>query len=671
MVVSVQGYNGKKSKATQTACCIAGMLALAKGQKTLLLQLTKKDINNVENTFLGTNSVSAFKDLSLANTCIDSLLRSVGSTRMSVDDFDQNVTPLIRNVKNLLDITENTNDVNFDLTLLDREDDFVNIVESAKNIYENIILLAMENDCETLEMINENADLSIYCITQGHKKAGHAYGKKIVYLVTDYEPSSSITLKAIRKQYKEGGIMAPVNVYKLTRNVSVRDASINGTLLRFIRDNKNCQEYDRNYAWYQDMETICNLISDAPMDEISSTEWEVVETRIRINGELGKELKIRDREPSHLVAADEVEENKKPSPEVTDSEELEYEADSEIKTGVEDAPEESNPESAEETETEDEMLQDVLAEAVTQIKNPEKPAETKVEASDKQDVKAKPQNYVALKLKKGPKLHRNHETEDGSLESQEQQEPEEKKLKASVQEKTEEEWTAPVRHEPDLDSLSELEYEREEEPVKETQPEKKSVGTDKQVKEHEAEPEFVIQEEDEIFQEPVSKEAGHEPDPELDAEADFEQETGRLQAEDAIEEREMEYEPEDEGERAGEPEEAEQKPPVEETIEEEPVYEDRPWADEGVEEEYIPESIDLEDLMMQQNSAKPQRPAQQPKQVHKENNQNARQKKKEPTRETESQKKYRSFIDRAKANGKTRLANMSYEEWVEFTEMNS
>lgn len=659
MVVSVQGYNGKKSKATQTACCIAGMLALAKGQKTLLLQLTKKDINNVENTFLGTSSVSAFADLSLANTCIDSLLRSVGSTRMSVDDFDQNVTPLIRNVKNLLDITENTNDVNFDLTLLDREDDFVNIVESAKNIYENIILLAMENDCETLEMINENADLSIYCITQGHKKAGHAYGKKIIYLVTDYEPSSAITLKSIRKQYKESGIMAPVNVYKLTRNVSVRDASINGTLLRFIRDNKNCQEYDRNYAWYQDMETICNLISDAPMDEISSTEWEVVETRIRINGELGKELKIRDREPTHLIATDELEENKKPEVETVVAEEPEYEAETgtEMETGAEDAQETSKQESAEKTEMEEEILQNVLAEAVTQIKNPEKSVESKTEPSDKQEVKENPKTNVAMKLKKGPRLRRNLEREDRSLESPVKLE--EKRKITPERKMAEDEVTAPVKRELDSDALPELEYERKEELVKETRPEKKSVATDKQMDTHETELEPATPKEEEIHKKPDSEEAVYEPEP------DFEQETGKYQLEAASGEREMENELEY-------AEETGQNVPVEKAEEEEPVYEDGMRTDGEMEEDSQEpiDFLDLEDLMMKPSSTKAQRPAQQP-QVHKENSHYVRPEKRKPPKETEKQKKYHAFIDRAKANGKTRLASMSYEEWVEFTEMNS
>lgn len=657
MVISVQGYNGKKSKSTQTACCIAGMLALAKGQKTLLLQLTKKDINNVENTFLGTDSVSIFKDLSLANTCIDSLLRSVQSTRMSVDDFDQNVTPLIRNVKNLLDITENTNDVNFDLTLLDREDDFVNIVESAKDIYENIVLLAMENDCETLEMINENADLSIYCITQGHKKTGHAYGKKIIYLVTDYEPSSTITLKAIRKQYKEGGIMAPVNVYKLTRNVSVRDASINGTLLRFIRDNKSCREYDRNYAWYQDMETICNLISDAPMDEISATEWEVIETRIRINGELGKELKIRDREPSNLVAVDEAEgkripEEEKIAPEGPDNPVPESNFATEMEP--------------EDQEAEEEMLQDILTEAVTQIKNPKTVSDVVVKPEEEQSEKPEMRYRAALNLKKGPKLRKIQER--NALERQVNQESNEKKappVEKPAREKAEEERIIPEKHKPhkpEADSLSELEYEQEKEPEAEILSEETGTVPD----EHEADIKVTAtKEEKTILTKSVQDETAYEPD--TDAVSDNKQDIEEVKENDDTEEQKIEYEPEEDIQKSLV---AEMEPDEDA---DEGADEDERWPDEDLEEEYLPESVDLEDLMREQDSTKQKNPVQEQKQMqmHRANSNRTRPEKKPPQKETESQKKYHAFIDRAKAKGKTHLASMSYEEWVEFTEMNS
>ena len=219
--------------------------------------------------------------------------------------------------------------------------------------------------------------------------------------------------------------------------------------------------------------------------------------------------------------------------------------------------------------------------------------------------------------------------------------------------------TAPVKRELDSDVLPELEYERKEELVKETRPEKKSVATDKQMDTHETELEPATPKEEEIHKKHDSEETVYDPEP------DFEQETEKHQLEDASGEREMENEPEY-------AEETGQNVPVEKAEEEEPVYEDGMRTDGEMEEDSQEpiDFLDLEDLMMKPSSTKAQRPAQQP-QVHKENSHYVRPEKRKPPKETENQKKYHAFIDRAKANGKTRLASMSYEEWVEFTEMNS
>ena len=52
MVITVQGYNGKKNKAACTVASLAAMSAMVKMSKTLIIQLINKDINSAENSVL-------------------------------------------------------------------------------------------------------------------------------------------------------------------------------------------------------------------------------------------------------------------------------------------------------------------------------------------------------------------------------------------------------------------------------------------------------------------------------------------------------------------------------------------------------------------------------------------------------------------------------------------
>lgn len=184
-------------------------------------------------------------------------------------------------------------------TILTQEEELGNIVSSAVDIYDNVIILGPCDAPETTEMLNKFADLSLYCITQGHKASGKAYGKKIYYVVTDFEETSTINLGLIRKEYRTGGFLSPNNVLKISRNVSVRDAAITGTLLTYIRDNRECSEFESHYEWYKDIQKIMDMIAGQE-DEENAYNWERRENGTYEFGDLGKQA-VADRE-KHTVA---------------------------------------------------------------------------------------------------------------------------------------------------------------------------------------------------------------------------------------------------------------------------------------------------------------------------------------------------------------------------------
>lgn len=300
MVVTVQGYNGKKSKSAQTACVIAGMLALRENSNTLLLQCINNDVNSVENILYGKNMTRKFgaDETDFSDSGIDALLRSVGSTKIGSDEFERYCTALTK-VKNRLDITECTRTTVLEQTILTQEEELGNIISSAVDIYDNVIILGPCDAPETTEMLNRFADLSLYCITQGHKASGKAYGKKIYYVVTDFEETSTINLGLIRREYRTGGFLSPNNVLKISRNVSVRDAAITGTLLTYIRDNRECSEFESHYEWYKDIQKIMDMIAGQE-DEENAYNWERRENGTYEFGDLGKQA-VADRE-KHTVA---------------------------------------------------------------------------------------------------------------------------------------------------------------------------------------------------------------------------------------------------------------------------------------------------------------------------------------------------------------------------------
>lgn len=301
MIITIQGYNGKKSKATQTACVLAGMLALKQNSNTLLLQCINNDINSVENILCGKGLVRKFGDEStdFTDNGIDALLRSVGNLRVGKEEFEKYCTALIT-IKNRLDITNCSKTKVFNQTLLSMEDSFSNILTGANEIYDNVIILGPSDSPEVTEMINKYADLSLYTITQGHKATGKAFGKNIAFVVTDYEVTSSINMSAIRKDYKPAGLFKKANVYKLSRNVAVRDAAITGTLLRYIRDNRECGDYEANFEWHQDVDKLLKLMTGVDPEDADYS-WEVLEDGTYEYGDLSKEALAAKKEELHLA----------------------------------------------------------------------------------------------------------------------------------------------------------------------------------------------------------------------------------------------------------------------------------------------------------------------------------------------------------------------------------
>ncbi len=311
MIITVQGYHGKKSKAAQTACVLAGMLAMGEGSKTLLLQMVDKDIDTLENMLAGiSHNRRAFAENENVFTDggIDALIRTANTTKLTGDDFERLCIPLISS-KNMFDVSAVTNAVAFEKQLVTKEQDLLSLLKSASEVYDYIVMYGPCKQPATTALLNKYADKSVYCITQGYKPRKEVPGKDVIYLVTDYEKNSAISFNSIKKEYLASKKKTEkAHVMKLSRDVAVRDAAVMGNLLKFLRDNRNVSEYESTYDWYLDIRKIISYVAGTENPFDKEYHWEKYESNTFVDGDLGAEAKAekkrKQKEANGIVQAE-------------------------------------------------------------------------------------------------------------------------------------------------------------------------------------------------------------------------------------------------------------------------------------------------------------------------------------------------------------------------------
>lgn len=298
MIITVQGYNGKKNKSIMAASSIAGMMSMYKSSRTLVLQLINKDIDTVEGIMIGqvkqTNTFGG--ENTFIEQGIDSMLRIADTTRMTKSEFDMQVTPMLR-MENLLDVTINSKSNDFIASFgqgeTGKEKALLNILDGAREVYDNVIVLLPSTNPSFTKMVNEKADQSVYCIRQGYHLKGEVYGKQIVYLVTDYEPESNFTLKTMKKEFCQH---RSDKMFKLTKNIGCCDALMTGQLLNFMRKNRKLTETDINHQWAEDLRALADYLTDDEKTDTSEKDWETPELFLEQKLDMEKKQRKRSRE---------------------------------------------------------------------------------------------------------------------------------------------------------------------------------------------------------------------------------------------------------------------------------------------------------------------------------------------------------------------------------------
>lgn len=259
MVVTVQGYNKKNNKAIQTAATLAGMNAITTGNKTLVLQLIDNDIDTVENELYKVEHVIfGGEPESFEDKGIDSIIRVIESSKINKDDFSQICTPLLR-AENRLDICAPTKNSRFHEKILSNMSLIEDTLDNAMEVYQDIFIVCPTRKPEVVKAVNELpvVDMSIYCMKQGHKTKDTVYGRKPIYVATEFDDSSVFSLKAMKENYGKN-----TEFYKIERNTNVTDAAMKGRLLYMIKKNTDNDKLDINYVWAEDVKKILNKLAN-------------------------------------------------------------------------------------------------------------------------------------------------------------------------------------------------------------------------------------------------------------------------------------------------------------------------------------------------------------------------------------------------------------------------
>lgn len=282
MIVTVEGYNGKKNKSVRTASELAAFSAIKNGDKTLVINLINPDIDTAERMLAGVGMEEELQTdykNNVSDDGIDSLLRQAETRMLTEEDIDKYVLPMFLHLKNRLDVATVTKNKSFNDLLLS-EARFLalkRVILSARDVYENLILILDSKEKEVNDNIKalDEVDVNVVCLKQGFTKHAEVTGKNIVYVVSDYDSRSKFNLKSIEREFSDLGVFqkgAPV--FKIANNIYAQDAAIAGDIIHFVGRNKEANEEDINFEWINDELALMNYVFNNKKTEKKELQFE-------------------------------------------------------------------------------------------------------------------------------------------------------------------------------------------------------------------------------------------------------------------------------------------------------------------------------------------------------------------------------------------------------------
>lgn len=262
MIISIMDVENQLSDAAAITALVAGISAIAKSKKTLVLQYTDSGTASILNILSGKEiRENEIRDVySYDDAGLDALLIRAETSDLTKEHYDECVTKLLEK-ENMFDVIRPTSKP--DLHELADNDALKNIIVNARSIYDYVFVMIPADKEQRRKLVTGLTDEDIIIVPQG-KEVGavDVSNGKTNLLVRDYEPDSRFDLGFMRKKY---GIK---RIYTVPHNVGFRDGVIMENVLDFILKNRKDIKGDDNYPLTSSLnELMGRYVSDDTEDD--------------------------------------------------------------------------------------------------------------------------------------------------------------------------------------------------------------------------------------------------------------------------------------------------------------------------------------------------------------------------------------------------------------------
>lgn len=234
MITTFYGTQKSKNCSPQIMAACAFELAYAFSRKTLILQFYSK--YPIEDIFIGKQQgAERIELMDNDETGIETLLRKARSGGLTPEHFDTYTKPIISGAgnKNILDVATVPSLADFQVEVIDRKNDVEKLLETAKEIYDDILILADGKDAKLVAMLSGFSEKKVVCIPQDNTHGINSNDEKTLYVVPEFDNTSLYNEKKLKKQY---GIK---QLFKVPYCVNFKDACLTRNMLKFMAENNS------------------------------------------------------------------------------------------------------------------------------------------------------------------------------------------------------------------------------------------------------------------------------------------------------------------------------------------------------------------------------------------------------------------------------------------------
>lgn len=231
---------------------------------TILYQLnnmvtqTHFNLNNLESPLLCKTSVNAQEYL--MDVGMDALARNIKSAPLDKDIIENCSLSLLDKQLSLL---PGTTKINRSIYEYDMNKTILSILYEVANYHDIVFIDTNSGQNELTMKVLQNADLVVVNLSQNRNSLNdyamnyEFRGKKVFYLIGNYDNNSRYNLKNLRKSFPW---LKSKNVAVIPYNTEFMDAQSDGQVIPYMMKNIDCDKEDKNAYFIHEVKVAVNKI---------------------------------------------------------------------------------------------------------------------------------------------------------------------------------------------------------------------------------------------------------------------------------------------------------------------------------------------------------------------------------------------------------------------------